>query len=281
MTTREILKQSGLTDAQIDALDQKVISGFDVVLTTATSAEQTAVKAKEEAELAQRAQQQLYEEQIAPSLDAWATEKANLTAERDFYRTQNEAARSGGFVPKDAPGYKPPANPDPSRDGNGRFVPGPTGSPQFMTREDGFKAVTNATWLINEHIRLYGQPPADDLDVVLQEANANRMDFRQYATRKYKFEEKKAEIATAKQKEREDAIRKEERTKIEKEYAERGGNNPMVRPAAASQYANVRKAVDAGQLKDPLKMTPEERRQQTRTMIHTEMAEHASTGMVN
>lgn len=271
-TVEEILRQSGLTDEQIKTLDQKVLSGFSTVLTTAASAEAEAAEKL-------RLQQHMYENDIVPALNTWGTEKATLEATVEFYKKQNEGARTAGFIPKDAPGYTAPAT-DPTRDGNGRFVPGANavpGSPAYMTVQDGYKAVTNATWLISEHMRLFGAPPADDIETVIQEANANRMDFRQYASRKFKFDEKKAELTAAKQREHDEGIRKEERAKADKEWSERTGNNPMVRPAAPSQFASVRKAVDTGALKDPLKMSPEERRQQTRQMIHTDIAEPAES----
>lgn len=277
MTTREILKQSGLSDADIDKLDAKILSGFETVLTTASTAEQTATKLKEEAELAQRAQTDFYQKEIAPALDGWANEKATLEATVEFYKKQNEGARAGGFIPKDAPGYTAPAA-DPARDpGNGRYVPGKTGSPEFQM-SDVMAAVSNAQWGAAEYQRLYGTPMPDDFDTLLKEATAQRLSYRDHVSKKFNFEGKKAELNAAKQKEHDDAIRKEERAKADKEWAERTSNNPNLRPASASQFAGVRKAVESGQVKDPLKMSPEERRQQTRTMIHTDISESASQG---
>lgn len=277
-TVQEVLRESGLTDEQIQALDQKAISGFSTVLTTATKAEEDAAEKL-------RLQQKLYEDEIVPALNGWGNEKATITAERDFYKTQAEGAKSAGFIPKDAPGYKPPeGGGDAGRDGNGRFVANGNvvpGSPAYMTLDQGITALSNAQWAMTEHLRLFGSPMPDDFEVVLKEATANRMSFRDYASRKYKFDDKKTEIAAKKQKDHDDAIRKETRSAVEKEFSERNGNNPNLRPAAASQFASVRKAVDAGQVKDPLKMTQDERRLQTRQMIHTEMSDQASTGMVN
>ena len=172
-TVAEILKESGLSDEQIKALDAKAVSAFTTVLSTAQTAEQAAASAKEAAETASRAQRELYDNQIAPSLDAWATEKANLEAQAAFYRTQNEQARAGGFVPKEAPGYTPPAanpnpNPNPAdRGADGRYVAGQNpvpGSPGYLTQAEAFKALSNAQWVQNEYFRLFKEPMPDDFE---------------------------------------------------------------------------------------------------------------------
>ncbi len=99
-SVRDILKQTGLTDEQITAMDAKTLSGFETVLTTAE-------QERNAAELANRSQRELYDSQIAPALDAWGVEKAQKDAEIAFYKTQAEGARGAGFIPKDAPGYVP------------------------------------------------------------------------------------------------------------------------------------------------------------------------------
>jgi hypothetical protein len=257
-----------MTDEQINALDAKILSGFDTVLTTATAD-------REAAELAKRAQEQLYSDQIAPALDGWANEKAQKDAEIAFYRAQAEAAKAGGFVPKDAPGYKPPQQ-DP---GTGRFVPGANpvpGSPAYLTAQDGIKAVSNVTWVMSEHQRLFNQPLPDDFETLMNESVAQRMNFRDYVDKKYGFAAKRQEIATAKQKEHDDKIAKDTETRIRKEYAEAGGNNPNVRTGLPSQFDKVKAATAAGTRKDPLTMGAEERRAQTRANIHTELNDNAA-----
>ncbi len=274
MTTREILKQTGLSDAQIDALDTKVLGGFDTVLTTAAQAEKSAREAKEASELAQRAQQQLYDTEIAPSLDRWANEKAEADRMVAFYRAQAESAKAGGFLPKDAPGYVPPA-----RDGEGKFVPGANpvpGSPAYLTAQDGIKAVSNVTWVMSEHQRLFGQPLPDDFETLMNESLQARMPFRDYTDKKYGFSTKRAEITANKQKEHDDNIRKETEAKLRKEYAEAGGNNPMVRQGITSQFDKVKAAEKTGQRHDPLKMNADQRRQQTRQVIQAELQDNAA-----
>lgn len=275
MTVEEILRQTGYTDEQIKALDPKVTSAFTQVLSTATAAEAKAAQERAEAERAERAQKQYYDTSIAPALDGWANESATLKAERDYYRTQNENARAGGFIPKDAPGFT-------ERDAAGRYVQGANpvpGSPG-ISQEQFYKAASNITWLQNEHLRLFGQPVADEIETILQGAAAEHMQFRDYVDKKYGFTAKRNEIAAKKQQDVIDGKVKEALATRDKEWAERTGNNPMVRPAAASQFSQVRKAVDQGQRKDPTSMSREERRRYTNELIHKEMSENSQSGAV-
>lgn len=278
MTIEEILKQSGLTDDQIKAIDARAMSGLTTVLTTATASEQAAATERQKAELAQRAQQDLYSKEIAPALDAWATEKANKEAEIAFYRTQAEQAKVNGFVPKEAPGYKhPERNADGTFVANANAVPG---SPAFLTAKEAMAGISNATWAMQEHIRLYGQPMPDEFESLLNEATSQHLTFRDHVERKYKFAEKKNEIAQTRQKEHDDGIRKETAAAKDKEWAEKIGNNPNVRVATASDFATLNKASAAGQRKDPLLMSTEERRRHTQEMIRNDMAENEH-GAVN
>jgi len=275
MTVEEILRQTGLSDDQIKALDAKVLSGFTQVLSTATQTQEQARKDKEAAELAQRAQQQLFDTEIAPKLDAWGNEAAQLKAENAFYKTQFEEGKKAGFIPKAPPGFTPPA-----RDDKGKFVPGANevpGSPAYLTAADGIKAVSNVTWVMSEHQRLFGQPLPDDFETLMNESIAQRMPFRDYADKKYGFTAKKAEITAAKQKEHDDNIRKEAIAARDKEWAEKAGNNPMVRQGITSQFDKVKAGQQAGTRKDPLTMNAEQRRQQTRQAIQTELQDNAAS----
>ena len=266
MTTKDILKQTGLTDEQIAALDAKILTGFDTVLTTAS-------QERDAAELAQRSQRELYDTQIAPALDQWGIEKANLEATAAFYKTQAESAKGAGFIPKDAPGYVPPKDP-----ATGQFVAGANpvpGSPGF-TPQQGITAISNATWAFQEHARLFGQPAPDDFETLINEATAQKLPFRDHVAKKYKFNERRQEIAAATQKERDDKLIKDTETRVRKEFAEAQGNNPGVRVGGESRYAKVRAAVTAGQRKDPLKMNADERRAHTRQMINSEIVDNAA-----
>jgi hypothetical protein len=270
-TVEEILKQSGLSDDAIKALDAKIVSGFTTVLRTAAETEAAAAQAKEAAEIARRAQQQQYETQIAPALDKWGSDQANLIAERDFYRTQNEQARGAGFVPKEAPTYKPgttPANPSTTEN----TVPG---SPRFLTADAGIAALSNATWMQQEHFRLYGTMPPDELYTLMKEANDRHLGFKEYVEQKYKFPERRTAIATEAKNKELDAVRAETRKAVEKELAEKFGNNPNVRVPSESSFATIHKGVESGTRKDPLSMTQAQRREYTRQNIQSDLSSNS------
>jgi hypothetical protein len=272
MTTREVLKQMELTDEQINALDAKAIAGFDKVLAEA-------VAEREAAELAKRAQEDLYANRIAPELDKWGIESTQKDALIAFYKTQAEGAKTAGFIPKDAPGFTPPAQ-DPA---TGKFVAGGNpvpGSPQF-SQDQILEGISNATWFNQQHQLLYGQPAPDDFLTVVKEATGQHMQFRDYVDKKYGFSTKRTEIAATKSKEHDDQIRKDAAAERDKYWSERSGNNPMVREGVTSGFSKVKEATSAGKRGDPLKMNAEERRAQTRKQIVAEITENevARTGV--
>lgn len=277
-TVADIMKASGMSEEAIKSLDANALKGFETVLSTAAQAEQSAQQAKEAAELALRTQNQNYDTKIAPALDQWGTEKATMEAQLAFYKTQAEGARANGFIPQDAPGYKAPES---TRTADGRMVANAgtvPGSPQYMTQSEAIKAVSNANWLTAEHMRLHnGVPPPDDIETLASEAANQRLDFRTYVDKKYNFTGRKAEIAATKQKEYDDKLRADTIAERDKYWAERGGNNPMVRPSAPSQFSDLKKAVDSKQVKDPLMMSKQERSEQTRALIHKDMIEGAGS----
>lgn len=274
-TVAEILRASGMSDTEIAAIDARVLTGVTQVLNTAQ-------QDREAAELAQRAQREMYDTKVAPALDAWGNEKVSLEAERNFYKTQAEGARAAGFLPKDAPGYVAPTNPDPNaaRGGDGRFVANGgvvPGSPSYMTKQEGMSAVSNATWFVTEHMRLHNAPPPDDIETLAVEAERNHLSFRDYVAKKYNFQARKDEIVAARQKERDDKIIAETIVARDKHWAERGGNNPNVRTGTESQFTNLKAGVDSKSIKDPLSMSKGERHAQTSQLIQKEIVENAQS----
>ena len=280
-TVQDILKATGFTDDQIQGMDGKAIQAFTQVLTDADALRTSAAAAKAEAAEKLRLQQALYENEIVPALNTWGTDKANLEATVEFYRKQNEAARTAGFVPKDAPGYTSPAAPpavaSPARDpATGHFVPGANpvpGSPAYMTLDQGLTAINNATWALSAYQRLFNAPLPEDVGVLLKEASDRRMDFRQHVADKYGFQKKTDELAQAKQKEHDDKLVKDTETRLHKEYAERGGSNPMVRVGGPSNYDAVRRGIQAGTMKDPLTLSKDQRHEAAREMIQKDLSE--------
>ncbi len=284
-TVAEILEASGLSKEQVAALDAKVLTGFQGVLSASEQAAESARQHREAAELARRAQEQQYSEKIAPALDQWGNESATLKAENAFYKAQAEAAKANGFIPRDAPGYVPPAaDPNAGRAPNGQFVAGAgavPGSPAYMTQGEVVKGISNATWVIAEHMRLHGAPPPDDVETLLTEATAQRMGFKDYAAKKYNFDARKAEItAAAKQKER-DAIVRETEDRVKKELAEQFGNNPNVRSASPSQFTELKKGIESKTMKDPLLQSKQERHASTQSLIHRDLVDNANPQRVN
>jgi len=269
MTVQEVLKQSGMTDEQIAALAPAALTGFNTMVTTAESA-------KEASELALRAQRDLYDTEIAPGLDRWANEKAQLEATAAFYKAQAEAGKAGGFIPADAPGYvaaTPPRNPA------GQFVEGQNqvpGSPAFMASIDQKMAngFSNMSWAMQEYARVNkGEFLPDDVQQLAVEAAQQKMPFRDYVNKKYDFPAKREAATKAAEQARVDAAVKEAVTTKEREWTERAGSNPNVRQAETSRFAQMEKAVKAGERPNPLQMTREQRHQNTAQAIRKDIAE--------
>lgn len=276
LTVQEILKQSGFSDERIAALDAQAITAFGSVLTAAQQAEKSAQEAREAAELAQRTYEDRYKNEIAPALDKWGNDSARLKAEIAFYRTQAETAKEAGFIASDAPGFTPPPAGTPQRGANGEFVAGASGvpgSPGYMTQVEAIGALNNVNWTNNQYYRLYGTVPPDDFEVLLAEAGRAHMPYKEYVEKKYKFVDKRNEIEQGKIKEREDKVRADAIAERDKYWAERGGNNPNVRVGQESSFSELRKGIDAQQIKDPTTFkSKEERRAATSQLIQKEIA---------
>lgn len=265
-TVAEVLKESGMTDEQIAALDAKALAGFTQIL---SSASQTL----EESERVHRAQEDKFVNEIAPALDTWANEKAAKDSEIAFYKTQLEGAKAGGFIPTTAPGAPTVT----TRAADGKFVAGANqvpGSPQFMTKEDGFRAITNTQWALTEYMRLHnGAPLPDDLETLNSEAVAQHLPFRDYVAKKYDFSGKRDKIKADEQKKHDDAIVATALAENDKKWAEKVGNNPNTRQAEVSRFSDVRKAVKDGTRPDPLTMTAAERAASTRQAIRRDIVD--------
>lgn len=318
-TIQEVLAQSGFTAEEIAALDAKKLAAFGSVLTSAEQKEQTAKDAvakaeadlvaakaaQDAAELAGRANKEFYDGTIVPSLNSWEEkekalqqEVANAKATAAFYEAQNKAAKEGGFIAADAPGFVPTAGVPAVRSSNGQFVagtPGGTpGSPTFKMEDFENRlgsGLDNGFWAVQEYQRLSGgQFLPDSVSRLAEEAHASKLPFKDYVARKYDFPTKQAAIqAKAKDAERaawlaeataplQEQLKQKDiewQQKIEakaKEVSELGGNNPDVRRGVISNYPEVKKAVEAGTRKDPLSMTREERQVSMRKDIQKSVA---------
>lgn len=336
-TVAEILKQTGFTEEQIATLDPKAITAFTGVLSAAEqernaakeaaqkaeqehqAAQQAAQKAqekaeqdrqallkeKEAAELVKRSNDQWYAESVAPALNTWGSEKANLEAEIAFYRKQNEAARVNGFVPTEAPKFTPSETAPPAatqqRDNQGRYVagaPGSTpGSPTF-TMEDVRNGLGSTLGTLSDvqwkYQSLFGRPMPISPTELVRQAEAVKLDPAVYAARTFQFQEKEAEMQRKLAEEHDAKIRAEalapfeaklaeaEKAKDEavkatdRKWAEKIGNNPDVRITQQSQYSEVARAVKAGERPDPLMLNEAQRKVATRQAIRGELSENAA-----
>ncbi len=276
-TVAEILKASGLSDEQIAALDAKAITAFSGVLTTAEQAGMQAAADRERAEIERRSNAKFYDESIAPALNTWGTEKANLEAERAYYKAQNEAARSAGFVPEEAPGFQ-------SRDGGGRFVagaPGGTpGSPTFQSIDQLRNEVGGALGTLADlqwrHQRLFNEPMPISPTQLVREAESQRLDPVAYAERRFGFQAREQELARKAEQERVDKATQAAVAANDRKWAEKIGSNPDVRIAQPSRFADVARAVKANERPDPLNLNVAQRQQATSQAIRHEITETES-----
>ena len=278
-SVQEILRQTGFTDEQIIALDPRAMTAFTGVLTAAEQERQAAAQAAQEAaqerataEAALNGNRQLYDQQIAPALNNWGTEKANMEAQLAFYRAQNDAARTAGFVPAEAPGFQQP------RDAGGRYVSGAPGSvpgsPTF-TMEDvrnglgsTMGTLANIQW---KYQTLYNAPLPISPTELVRQAEAVRMDPAAYAAREYKFVEKEAETARKQAEAHDNEVANKAAAERDRFWAERTGSNPDVRVAQSSRFGEAARAVKAGSRPDPLSLNEAQRRQGTASAIRQDI----------
>ena len=157
-TVAEVLKETGMTDEQISALDPKVVAGVTTILSTA---QQTF----EEAEKAKRMQNDQWEKDISPALDNWGNEKASYDSEKAALRAALKAAEEGGFKIPDILKTQAAAATaaTTTRAADGKFVAGATGSPEFVkTLRDevggAFAFVADTSW---KYRKLFGTEMPD------------------------------------------------------------------------------------------------------------------------
>ncbi len=251
------------------------------VLSAAEQAQQSAMRERESAQIAQRANADFCDQTIAPALNNWGTEKANMEDQIAFYRAQNESARTAGFVPEEAPNY-------PGRDAQGRYVSGApggvAGSPTFqggnLSMEDvrnGLGSVVGALTDIQwKHQTLYGKPLPISPTELVRRAEAVNLDPSSYAAREFHFADKEAEITRKAAEDHDAAVRNAAVAENDRKWAERTGSNPDVRVAESSRFGDVARAVKAGQRPDPLQLNESQRRQATSQAIRHDIHEESA-----
>ena len=273
-TVQEILKQSGLSDDQIAAIDGKAVSAFSGVLTIVEQERQQAAAERERAELERRSNASFYDESIAPALNNWATEKANYDGQLSYYKSQLESARAQGHELSEPPAQARNA-------ASGRYVtgaPGSTpGSPTYQGIEQLRSEVGGALGVLSDiqwkHQTLYGKPLPISPTELVRQAEAVKLDPATYAARTYGFAEREAELARKTQEEHDAKIRQEAETNVNRQWAEKLGSNPDVRIGQPSRFADVARAVKANERPDPVTLNESQRRQATSQAIHQDIAE--------
>lgn len=320
ITLAEVLKKSGWSQEQIDALDANARAGFTSVLSAAEQAEkdaltkqqeataaatkaeadrkaaeaaQTAAKAAQDAaELNKRSVDEFWNGTYNPGVAAWEAEKVRLAkvaadaaAEAAFYKAQRGSYLDVlGIKPEDAPEFKPTAVAPPPVVTPG--TPTMVDSKEFLSRVDkGVYSIQDIAW---KYQTLHnGQPLPISPSELVAKADAVKLSPMEWATRTYQFAEKEAAAVQAARKAEIDAAAAtavaardaEHKTEMEKQKAEydaelrkkseQFSSNPMVNtPPGSAKFADLRRAQQAGERKDPLTMTPEERRKSTLENIH-------------
>lgn len=131
---------------------------------------------------------------------------------------------------------------------------------QKMLEAEG-RAITMAADLNNEYAYLHGGKTLYDyeaevngqrlrgLEALRQESRTKRVSLDQYVSQKFDFSGKRAALQAQRQKEQEDAIRKDEGERVRKELAEQYGN-PNMRTAVPSRAPFMAPATDGKQVWD-------------------------------
>jgi hypothetical protein len=300
--------RTGLTDyvtgiEQTAAQKEKAASELAVKAEADRKAQEAAVVAAktalEAAELQNRSVKDFWDNTYNPGIAAAEAEKTRLAkeaadakAEAAFYKAQRESYLGTlNIKPEDAPVFTPPAATIPAVDPNKT-----PGTPTFTINQVRYElgnslgTVANIQW---EYRNLYGREMPISPTELLRQSEANKFkDPATYANSIFKFAEKREEIRQAEAKAHDDAIaaaavaakdesHKLELKKITDEFsakerlrAEQAGSNPDTKlPPGSSKFSDLRRAQQAGERKDPTKMTPQERRQTTLDNIHKALEE--------
>jgi hypothetical protein len=237
-TLAEVLKQSGWTQTQIDALDAQSQTGLTNYVTnvyqTAEQKEQAATAAAAKAESDRKAQEAAVLEAKSAQEAAefakrnvdefWATTyptsltehntalqeektaRINAEAKAAWLQAQVDGAKAAGITLADAPAFTPPARPAPVVNPN--TTPG---TPTFVDPNvvvsrvgDGMYNVMN---IMHKYSTLYdGQQLPIAPSELIKQADALKLSPMEYAARTYKFAEKEAEKVQAAAKAHDDAI---------------------------------------------------------------------------
>ncbi len=310
VTSAENDKKAGL-DAVARAETEKAAAA--AAFQKAETERQAAVAAQQAAELAQRSNVEFYETKITPALTGWEQKQkeleiraANAESKTAFYESQIQGAKAAGCIPMETPAFVLPT-PQPGvnqpRDNEGRFVAGAPGSvpgsPTFFDPNQIAGRIGDVAGTLQDLNWKYqtlfeGRPLPVPPSQLIAEADAQKLPLMDYAARKFNFAQREQELAAKADAENRAKISaeavapfqkqiEEERAKSaealkakDREWAEKIGNNPEVRIAQPSRFADVSRAVKANERPDPLNLNDQQRRQATSSAIRQEITTNAA-----
>jgi hypothetical protein len=277
----DILKANGYNDEEITSIAAALgtnpdhMKVFEQGLVDADEKVRQAQLKLDEANRKNQQIQQWWEQDATKQINDVYTHYDNIKADNAYLKAQVDAARESGFLPGQPPGPAAPDQLPPVRSPDGRFVananPVP-GSPKFMTEEQGWKALASVANAVTRYPQLFeGRPLPDSIPDLVKEAINARMDFDPYISQKYDFPKREKEIAAARQKEHDDKVAKEALDAYKKEFAERNGSNPDLRPGVTSSFSKFQQQQPNGQ-RDKLSWSRPDAKEKLREYAHQMVA---------
>jgi hypothetical protein len=264
-SVRDILLQSGVDQYTINSLDERVTGALQNVLS--------------EAELQKTSVDEFWKNTYSPGIAQWEQDRTQMTqriaraeAEKAALLAERSALAESGIV-----GAELPINISQQRNSGGQYMPTP-GTPVFSNPDEfigraaqGFNQILDIT---HRHQQLYGKPMGIQPSALIAEADRLGISPSELAERKFSFSKREGEIQVQRQKEAEERIRQDERQKMLGRYSDSSGLNANpVQGANGGGMASVRKDMLEGKLKDPTRMSPQERHQQALNSIHRHIEE--------
>jgi hypothetical protein len=215
---------------------------------------------------------QFWQNTYNPGIQAWETEKRSLAerlarAESKAAAAERSAAVYSEFGVSDNNGQ--------SRNSAGQYqTPGtPTliDPNEFIGRAaQGFNQILDIS---HRHQLLYGKPMEIAPSALISEADRLGISPAEMAERKFSFSKREAELQTQRAKQEEARIREDERSKVLSQYSDSTSGFADPLRGANGGMSAIRKAQERGEVKDPTRLSPQERRQQALASIHKAVEE--------
>jgi hypothetical protein len=289
MTLEDQLKAAGQTPEQIAEIVKTLGPSraiFETVLTTAERANADAAAKLAQATEKETKINKFWNEQATPEInEAYTrattaeTRAAAAEAERDQLR---RSARQYGFIPEETAEEKT------ARETREAAARGGETAEQKAAREAAARgstagafteaqiidAIAGAATIGANHLALFGTPLLDLRDII-NDAGKRKMKAEQVWEEKYKVPDKRAELAAAAKKAERDAIEKEVTQKVQKEFADKYGNENTA-PLRPSRFPSYAKDATTG-APDKQAWTRPDKREKLRQRIHEQVAKETGT----